>query len=81
MTDSVIDYALECTPAQERARLTKIVDALTQDEAGEVASRVYRAVSRFNLYRSDSPGSAGATAYEALAGAIQAVKRDLKRHT
>lgn len=74
MNDSVIDYALECTPAQERTRLTKIVDALTEDEIGEVAARVYQAVSRFNLYRNDAPGSAGGTAYDALVGAIKAVK-------
>lgn len=51
MNDSVIDYAVECTPAQERARLTKIVDALTEDEVGEVAAGVYQAASRFNLHR------------------------------
>lgn len=73
MTDSVIDYALECTPAQERERLTRIVNTLTDDEMGEVGARLYHAVSRFNYYSYDSPGSAGGTAYGALVGAIKAV--------
>lgn len=74
MNDSVIDYALECTPTQERARLIKIFDALTEDEMGEVAARVYQAVSRFNLYRNDTPGSAGGTAYDALVGRLKPLR-------
>ena len=74
MTDSVIDYALECTPAQKRARLTKIVGSLTDHDLSDVGARLYHAVSRFNHYSYDSPGSVGGTVYEALVGAIMAVK-------
>lgn len=76
MFEDEIDYALECTPAADRARLAKIVNSLDLQERERVSEIVRRQVSEFNYSRSVLPGSAGRTAYDGLVFAIKTIKSD-----
>jgi hypothetical protein len=73
MFDYEIDFALECSPIADRPRLTRILTDLSLDDLEWVNEHVRQAVSRFNYYRRETPGSAGGAAHDALVGAIKAV--------
>lgn len=74
MFDYEIDFALECSPASDRARLTRILTDLSLDDLERVNECVRQAVSRFNYFLSEKPGSAGGTGYSALVSAIKTVQ-------
>ncbi|WP_408601989.1 hypothetical protein [Pseudomonas sp. PLMAX] len=74
MFDYEIDFALECSPIADRPRLTRILTDLSLDDLEWVNEHVRQAVSRFNYFLSQKPGSAGGTAYSALVSAIKTVQ-------
>jgi hypothetical protein len=76
MFDYEIDFALECVPAADRTRLTRILSSLSIEDIERVNEHVRHEVSRFNQYRRDTPGSAGRAAHDALVCAIKAVRID-----
>jgi hypothetical protein len=76
MFEDEIDYALECTPAADRARLTKIMNSLELHQRERVNEIIRRQISEFNYSRSVVPGSAGKTAYDGLMLAVKKVKSD-----
>lgn len=76
MMDYEISYALECAPASDRARLTKILETMDEADRNHINDRVGHLVRRFNHYSRETPGSAGQVAYDALVLAIKAVKTD-----
>ncbi|WP_338923727.1 hypothetical protein V0M98_36585 (plasmid) [Pseudomonas silesiensis] len=73
-TTYLIDFALDCTPPADRARLRKILDAMDTYERALVCGTVNHHCSGFNRYGSETPGSAGQTAHHALVTAIKSVK-------
>jgi hypothetical protein len=74
MFDYEIDFALDCSPAADWARLTRILADLSLDDLERVNEHVRQAVSRFYYFLSEKPGSAGRTAYSALVSAIKTVQ-------
>lgn len=54
MFDYEIDFALECSPAADRARLTKILSNLSLEDLEKVNEDIRFAVTRFNYYRTET---------------------------